>query len=139
MVKDLRQDRSRNRRRANRLSTAGLEVQELLSSDEEYSDSSVTIVPPPSKAATTKTASKPPTPVKTITDRTRIQCMKKLYDEDSTPGTKKHCRRLFEGIVAKNLVVTTAINDLGSMGVMSQDIVERTKMFLPATPLNTEE
>jgi hypothetical protein len=105
------------------------------SSDEEMSFSSVTARP---KAASGK-ENKPASAPKSMTNRTRLQCMNKIFDPNTTPNTKKHCRKLFEGIVANNAVVTAAINDLGELGVLSQDIVERTKLFLPPTPLNAEE
>jgi ABC-type Zn2+ transport system substrate-binding protein/surface adhesin len=45
----------------------------------------------------------------------------------------KHCKRLYQGIIAKDPVVITAINDLGFMGVSSQEGVEQTKLFVDST------
>jgi hypothetical protein len=100
------------------------------------SPSSVTARPKAASDKENKPASSAP---KLMSNRTRLQCMNKLFDPTTTPNTKKHCRKLFEGIVANNAVVTAAINDLGELGVMSQDIVERTKLFLPPTPQNAKE
>lgn len=84
-------------------------------------------------AASTPAAARAPAPV-TITDRTRIKCMSKLYSSDTTPSTLKYCKRLYHGIVTNDPVITTAINDLGAMGVSSQEVVERTKLFVDSTP-----
>lgn len=102
------------------------------SSDESEDGKSVNSSPPKAKAKTKD-------PVRSITERTRLKCMSKLYDQNTTPNTRKHCKKLFEGIVGNNTVVTTAIQDLGSMGVLSQDIVERTKLFIPNTPPTSSE
>ena len=105
---------------------------EIMSTDESDED---TDAGAPVEVATAPRASKakaaaPSAPVeRNITERIRLQCMSKLYDQNSTPNTKRHCKKLFEGIVNKDAVVTTAINDLGNMGILSQEIVQRTKLF----------
>lgn len=157
VCKDLRQDRSRSRRYRNRMDQGrGLESAIDLSSDEDDSSAAssadmAAVKPSSSKnkvsskknknasapaataSASTPAAAPAPAPV-TITDRTRLKCMSKLYSKDTTPSSKKHCKRLYQGIIAKDPVVTTAINDLGFMGVSSQEVVERTKLFVDSTP-----
>ena len=151
----MRHDRSRDRRYRNRMGKGveeddeeEPEVYSIHSSDEDeersLSDTSTAKAPTnaPAKAKASAKASKaeaPVVPERTIIERTRIQCMKKMYDDATSPNTKKHCKKLFEGIVANHPVITTAVRDLGSMDILSQDIVERTKMFIPPTPSNKQD